>query len=408
MDHISENVKAMYEQYPYPHGEPNIRVGNNNSLLLSLMGKVIKKKDQAIQVLDAGCGRGLGLVGSASIQRHVQYTGVDMNPVGLANVKKEMVARNLTNIKVQEINLMTMEGLSIPEGKFDVIHSSGVIHHMSDPVSGLKKLNSVLAPQGVINLMVYGTNGRANLYRVIDALKLIAPEENEISDRIEDARQVAGYCASGLFDRGMFKGTHLTSDIEFVDRCLNVNETSYTIDALWSLIDECGLKFVKWIEPHKWDINKVVLDSALRDKLSQLSLKDQFKFIDQIEERPMLNMVLAKKDAVLRKELKPQDYSKELFALNPECKISETRIHGSMSVQVNELTVAFQGGPPFLITNKVFMQIIKLLQEQVGSFTGEEFFDAIRKLGLDRVLGMKAIDELLVLGVFYRPHKNCF
>jgi methylase of polypeptide subunit release factors len=37
-----------------------------------------------LRVLDAGCGRGIGLLGSATLQPDVLFDGVDLNRVALA------------------------------------------------------------------------------------------------------------------------------------------------------------------------------------------------------------------------------------------------------------------------------------------------------------------------------------
>ena len=63
-----------------------------------------------------------------------------------------------------------------PAGGFDVILSSGVVHHLVDPLAGLQRLREHLAPHGVLSLMVYGRHGRESLYRVVQGLS--AEEEN--------------------------------------------------------------------------------------------------------------------------------------------------------------------------------------------------------------------------------------
>ena len=38
-------------------------------------------------------------------------------------------------------------------------------------------------------------------------------------------------------------------DNEFVDRYLNVNETSYDVASLFNLLDRQDFKFLRWVEP---------------------------------------------------------------------------------------------------------------------------------------------------------------
>ena len=62
-------------------------------------------------------------------------------------------------------------------GPFDYIDCCGVLHHLPDPLAGLRSLVSVLAPGGGLGLMVYAPHGRTGVYMLQDALRLLAPAE---------------------------------------------------------------------------------------------------------------------------------------------------------------------------------------------------------------------------------------
>jgi SAM-dependent methyltransferase len=49
-------------------------------------------------------------------------------------------------------------------GKFDFVNCIGVLHHLASPLAGLQSLNTVLKPDGGMNLMVYGELGRRGIY----------------------------------------------------------------------------------------------------------------------------------------------------------------------------------------------------------------------------------------------------
>ena len=54
----------------------------------------------------------------------MQFTAIDINRVALADATKKAGELGLTNIRFQDVDLMTLEGLDVPEGGFDVIISS--------------------------------------------------------------------------------------------------------------------------------------------------------------------------------------------------------------------------------------------------------------------------------------------
>src|SRR5258708_2151663 len=128
MDETTRAVRAMYEQFPYPAGAPMLRQGSSVHLLLSL-GKLAPPA-RRLRALDAGCGRGVGAIGHALTQPDVDLLAVDINRVGLADAEAQAKHRGIKNVRFREIDLMTLEGLEVPDGGFDVVYSSGVIHHL--------------------------------------------------------------------------------------------------------------------------------------------------------------------------------------------------------------------------------------------------------------------------------------
>ena len=131
MDDVTKAIRHQYEQFPYPVGAPAIRAATDAKPLLGYSEKSCGDSG-AIRALDAGCGCGVGLVGCALLQPDVEFLGIDISRVGLRELDGQAKARALENLRVQEVDLMTIEGLDVPEGGFDVIYSSGVLHHLSD------------------------------------------------------------------------------------------------------------------------------------------------------------------------------------------------------------------------------------------------------------------------------------
>jgi SAM-dependent methyltransferase len=406
MDQVSKSVKSMYEQYPYPPGEPAAKICSNVSLLLAEIRKVKKTVNDQINVLDAGCGRGVALIGAASKQPHVNFVGADMNTAGLANAANEVKLRGLTNVTLVEADLMTLEGIEVPEGGFDIIYSSGVVHHMSDPYKGLKNLEGILAPHGVIAFMVYGTHGRQDLYRVIEAIDIVSPMAHTIDDRLPLAKSVAKEADSYLFRGRHMEGTHAAHKTEFVDKCLNVNETSYTIDSLWELFGSCGLKFIKWMHQDEWNIDELVDDEDLKRKLNLLTKKEQYKYVDLMFERPMLAMLLTKSDVKLKEPVLPQYFEKAMLAFNPEMGLStSTNFATDGSGNINELSYTVQGGTKKQITDIMVGRVVLLLKGQNKVFSGAEYLALLARVGIDRVSGMRIANTLIDLCVLYSPHK---
>lgn len=404
MDRITRSVKKMYERYPYPAGSPDIRSGFNVRLLLSYVEQS-SPDSTGFNVLDAGCGRGLGLIGAATTQQDVRFLGVDINTTGLQDAQRNAAARNLTNIQFAEDNLMTLTGIDVPENGFDVIFSSGVLHHLSNPEAGLKRLKEVLAPHGVISLMVYGRYGRQALYRLIESINVLCSDE-EIQQRLPDARGLASVADTTIFRKTYWQGSAEVNDIEFVDRCLNVNETSYDIDSLWNLIEAAGLRFVRWTDRTVWDVNHLIDDPHLLIRLQQLQEKEQFQIIERLFERPKLELVLCHKHNLPRTLYNTSRLNNVTCAVNPEVSIFVEKRNLHHSQRCESMSYSLRDHKRRRLTDPVLAKAVLLLSDQTTSFTGQDLITSLVKQGIEKAAAEKAPVELLEKEILYLPHES--
>ena len=59
-----------------------------------------------------------------------------------------------------ELHLLPIEELPTLGLDFDLIVSTGVLHHLADPLAGMKALGGCLRPDGAIGVMLYAKYGR--------------------------------------------------------------------------------------------------------------------------------------------------------------------------------------------------------------------------------------------------------
>lgn len=112
-------------------------------------------------VLDFGCGEGEQAVSLAKSGATV--VGVDISEVSIQMCKelaqREGVAQNTTFL------VGDVEALSFPDGYFDSIWASGILHHL-DVGKAYRELARVLKPEGTaICVEALGHNPLINLYR---------------------------------------------------------------------------------------------------------------------------------------------------------------------------------------------------------------------------------------------------
>jgi len=415
MDEITKAIREQYEDFPYPAGTPMIRAGTNARLLLSFGEKSRASSKPStdpttppttgpIKVLDAGCGRGVGLLGCATLQPDVEFLGIDINRVGLEEINEQIKARGLTNLKVQEVNLMTLEGLEVPEGGFDVIYSSGVLHHLSDPVKGLTQLRSVLAPHGVISMMVYATYGRQPLSRLIRATELLGKADASLRDRIAPARELAEFCGETILKETPWDFVPTTNDTEFVDLSLNPNETSYSIETMWQLLSTSKMKFLRWSLPEQWSAD-VLPEGSLRDKAKTLNEIDLYKLVEQVTWQRSLELIIGHEDNDKRTAFNSDEIDTTLFAVNPDISFNIESRNYREGIRTEAVTFKRPGNEQSIIClNVAQVKALTILCEQFQPFTGDSFMDIMQADGIPADDSLEALCYFVQQEVLYRPH----
>ncbi len=394
VDKTTESVREMYEQFPYPAGAVVNRVGSDAELILSYVNGNPQPRGK-LQVLDAGCGRGLGLIGAAILQPEVQFHGIDLNRVALQEATAAVVGRGLKNVTFQECDLMTLAGLEVPDGGFDVIHSSGVLHHLTKPLDGLQKLRDLLTPNGVINLMVYGVYGRQPLFDVANAVEMLFAETVPLDQRLPVARTAAAVAGGQRLSGSVFADTAEVNDVELVDRLLNVNETSYDIPLLWALLEDASLRFVRWVEPADWDPTRLLPAGELLQRVLELPLKDQYHFIGLLFDRPGFEMIIARKECPSAVAPEVSEIETSRFRLNPEVVIGTEVRHTPAGLRTETLTFRLRLRQPVPVPKGAFATIIMYLKDRPGTHDGKDLLHFLEKAGVSVSDSMAVLQELL-------------
>jgi len=161
---MSQDVKDQYEAYPYPARPPGVDgerdvFGPLEELEVLNHFAFGGSRDwtQPFRVLVAGGGTGDA---STGIGKQMQERGipgevvyVDLSSASRAVAEQRAKDLNLKNIQFFTGSLLDVASMGL--GEFDYINCSGVLHHLEDPEAGAKALASVLAPNGVLGVMVY-------------------------------------------------------------------------------------------------------------------------------------------------------------------------------------------------------------------------------------------------------------
>jgi SAM-dependent methyltransferase len=121
-------------------------------LLWQCLARMAKRPIQG-RVLEVGCG--IGTLTQLALQsRGVEFLhAIDVEPAYLQRIKSTVTDARLRT-SLDRAEAFRPAEYCQPGGQFDFIYSSNVLEHIKDHVGVLKNLRSMLAPGGVVLLLV--------------------------------------------------------------------------------------------------------------------------------------------------------------------------------------------------------------------------------------------------------------
>jgi len=262
---ITRLVREQYERYPYPDLDPDedprgwTYTSMVDELAFGLWGG--RRDPNELRILDAGCG-----TGSPVCQCKLRAPGAEVVAIDLSESSLDRARRRAARLGCDvEFHRMPIQRVAELGRTFDYVVSSGVLHHMPDPVEGLRALRSVLAPQGVLAIMVYGKWGRVPIYALQEALRLASDPARDIADHIALARRLTDSVPPWYpLSRAAF-GFELRpgNDGGIVDLLLHVQDRSYDVPAVYAWLREAELALHSWFVPYDYEPASYVRDPAL-------------------------------------------------------------------------------------------------------------------------------------------------
>jgi ubiquinone/menaquinone biosynthesis C-methylase UbiE len=104
------------------------------------------------KVLEIGVGAGSDF--SQWVQNGAEATGIDLTEAAIQLTKEHLQFRNLP-LATGTLQVADAEHLSFPNNSFDIVYSWGVLHHTPETAQALRECFRVLAPGGMLKIMMY-------------------------------------------------------------------------------------------------------------------------------------------------------------------------------------------------------------------------------------------------------------
>ncbi len=241
-------VARQYEQWRYPEPIRDLEawIQNNWEWFDPIHAHRVLWPDRAykpgLDILIAGCGTNQAAV-FAFTNPLAKVVAVDVSQPSLDHQQRLKENYGLTNLT---LHLLPIESLPTLRLDFDLIVSTGVLHHLADPSAGLKALAVCLRPDGVLGVMLYARYGRIGVELLQSVFHDLGLGQDDASVRL--VREAISSLAPDHPVQSYLKiARDLPFDAALVDTFLHSRDRSYSVEDCLGLIASAGLAFQGWL-----------------------------------------------------------------------------------------------------------------------------------------------------------------
>lgn len=242
----SERVRTLYERFPYPSPRDDlVAIAQGHVLELGYPRWFFHKYwprqgyREDLDILVAGCGT-VQAARYAAAHPGARVTGVDVSEASLNHSRDLAERHGLQNL---ELARLPVEGAAELGRDFDLIVSTGVIHHLPEPATGLAALRKVLREDGRVYLMLYAPHGRDAIYYLQALMEQLGVNSADITE--EELDQLRRLVESLPREHPIWHRRRQFPDLsqpaELVDYLLHPQDRPYTLAQCRELLESCGL-----------------------------------------------------------------------------------------------------------------------------------------------------------------------
>jgi SAM-dependent methyltransferase len=192
-----------------------------------------------VDVLIAGCGTGQHAIETAPRFSGARVLAVDLSRTSLAYAMRKTRELDIRNIEYAQADILKLGSIG---RTFDVIESSGVLHHLGDPFAGWRVLLSLLRPGGLMAVGLYSEIARAE---IVKARTFIAEcGYGSTADDIRRCRQDLVAHEGGQAFKNLQASSDFFSTSDCRDLLFHVQEHRLTLPQIAGFLAENELDFV--------------------------------------------------------------------------------------------------------------------------------------------------------------------
>lgn len=235
---MPDDVRTHYERYPYPHYPLLASLRRCDTYALNLTALWARfngtlPPPEAQRILIAGCGSFSPYPFSLA-NPHCPITALDLSDRSLRRARLHCLLHGRTNVTFCRGDLLDAP---LTGGPFGLIDAYGVLHHLDDPLAGLRALAERLAPGGVLRLMVYSRYARREEESIRRAFRLLG-----VADPAAARGMIARAKPGSRLRRFADASDEAAYDNGLADALLHPRVHTFQIGGLLDLVRQSGLE----------------------------------------------------------------------------------------------------------------------------------------------------------------------
>ena len=291
---LADVVAAQYERWVYPEPIVDLEswlVNNWQWFDPSHSFRVLwpdREIRDDLDILVAGCGTNQAAVlAYTNPKSHVVAVDVSQSSLDHHQMLKEKYS--LDNLELQ---ILPIEELHTLHQQFDLIISTGVLHHLADPFTGMQALAQCLRAEGVIAVMLYAKYGRVGVEMLQSVFRDMELKQDRESLRI--VRDALAYLPTEHPVVGYISvAPDLDIDAGMIDTFLHGRDRSYTVDECLELVKFSGLAFQDWFLNASY-YPSVDSRDFFNGAVRQLPKAEQWSIMERMNSRNACHFFLAR------------------------------------------------------------------------------------------------------------------
>jgi SAM-dependent methyltransferase len=288
-------VQNFYERYPYPRPVEDLdsyrRLWSDPQRRRAEFHLFWPHQAfrEDFSILIAGCGTSQAAK-YALRWPAAHVIGIDFSETSIRHTEELKRKYQLVNLDLKQLSVERAGELGVT---FDQIISTGVLHHLPDPGSGLTALRRLLNPGGAMHLMVYAPYGRAGIYMLREFCRRVGIQATD--QGIREVIVALGSLPPNHPLCNLFRDSPDSRDeASLADALLHPQDRAYSVDQLFDFTEANGFTFARWVTQAPYSTRCGVMQRIPQlSRSAPLSMRQRYAAVE------LLRGTMARHSAIL-------------------------------------------------------------------------------------------------------------